>query len=582
MSDIKSRISVVVDDVNNLLAAENCNGFPYLKLNDLDYTLKPLEAAYSDYIQLIKKLGYEGNWKTNKISFFDIHPVFSNAAAIPSLMGFHLSLLIFQRGLAGATETLYFDTASNWLKFSRIEDHKAFNVCSWIKYKREDIFDHVDEDSNPEVFLPVNLRLFKGVELSSIEKHAPTQFDLQLLNWYKEKNQLEDNDAHRVILLNEISLFKKSIEHATQVDAGKFESAAQFLFALIFCREFGFSHDVFISVTNELKLSFDFSSDLDLISYTHLCFRELDQLKLRIGEYSPIDLTRDQVDLAFAKEQNSLGSETEESIVVEQNGIKPIEEKLINYQVQGLTKFFNMKPALVLERDCRIEITKIWTRMVQCYYLEKLTQDSFNFMRNIMDTHIQDVISHHAILQRKNREIQLKAMQDAAYSLFLKTEIEYRSKEIDTNYMGDNLYEKLKLPPLTSEQENLLNLMNSSARKEHMESIYQTYKEEFIVLLKSTIAKFGHSSTIKEHGSRFAKLDSAAFRRVVLQWYVENYIQSYIDLNNEYKFVFKSIEMDKLRFNEDDLFKKALYSEIKTFAKTKDNPFIILDINKPL
>lgn len=585
MSDLKNTVLNVAKDINNLLTSDFCSGFPYLKLEQSDYAVKSLESAYGEYAKLIKSLAYDGNWKSNKVSFFDIHPIFSNAEPIPSLMGFHLSLMIFQKGLAGATETLYFDTKSKWAKFSPVHESRAFNVCSWIRYDRKADIGIDDENVNPELFLPITVSLIKGAELSSINKQAPVKFDANLIGWYQKNNLLKGGDPHREILLNEVRILNSLMGEVFQKDAEKFESSTAYLYLLILCREFGINHDVFSDLVVELDLKFDFISESDIIFYSQCCFYHLDNLKVKIGDYDKFLLRQDQVDVSLqtplSEAQTSSESSTD-SVDVPKNGIKPIEESVVNYHIQGQSKFYEMKPALVSERDCRIEITRIWTRLVQCFYLNRLNKDNFNLMRNLMDLHIVNAIKHFGILKRENFDIQYKVMQDVAYFLYLKADSEFRTISEDAFYLGEEIYKQITPPDLTEDQKNTVQLMNTAAKKEYREKILMDHKEDFIILLKSTIAKFGHSSMLKEHGVRFDKLETASFRTIVLDWYIKNYIQSYIDLDSRFKSVFKRIQTDQQRFIEDDYFKKSIFSEIKTFVRTQDNPFSILDLNTHL
>lgn len=586
MSDFKNRVSVVVKDINNHLSSDFCSGFPYLKLDQPDYAVKSLNNAYGEYARLIRSLAYEGNWKSNKVSFFDIHPVFSNAEPIPSLMGFHLSLMIFQKDIASATETLYFDTKSNWLKFSPVFENRALHVGSWIKYNRSEILDELDSDVNPDLFLPINVLLIKGSELSSISKQAPVKFDTNLLAWYEKDKQLKNNsDVHRQILLNELQIFKSAMSEVLLKDAGKFEDSALFLYALIFCREFGINHDVFMDVVTDHKLIFDFKSEADIIFYSQCCFYHLDSAKLRIGDYDKLALTQDQIDITLGVKANPPPTDatTQPSTEdFEKNSVKPLEEVVVNYHIQVQTKFYEMKKALITERDCRIEITRIWTRLVQCFYLDRLTWENFNLMRNLVDTHIIAAIKQFSVLKRSNYDIQYKVMQDVAYHLFMKVDAEFKTLSEDSFYLGEEVYKKITPPPLDDEQINTLNMMNSASQEKYLGQIHQMYKEDFIILLKSTIAKLAHSSTIKEHGARFQKLDNVSFRTIVLKWYIDNYIQSYLELDNSYDFIRRRVESDQARFNDDNYFKKSLLTEIKTFVKTQDNPFLLLDLNSPL
>lgn len=581
MNELKKQVALIAKDLNNYLSEDFCSGYPYLKLDRFDYHINPLDVAYADYAKLLKALALEDNWKTNKVSFFDIHPIFSNAEPIPGLMGFHLSLQIFQKGLASATETLYFDTKTNWLKVSPIFENRAYSVSSWIKYNRNDVLDNVEDGVNSDLFFPVNILLAKGAELASINKQAPVNFDSNLLDWYASNDPIQDSEKYRKILHKEIELFQEAMTEIFEKDADKFADSAVYLYALIFCREFGFSHEVFRDVTSRLDVSFGFSSEADIIHYSQCCFGYLDGVKIKVGDYDKLELNRNQLDLTFIPKP-APETPPEQNISVEEdekNSIKPLEESVVTYHTQGYARFYEMKKALDSERECRILITKIWTRLVQCFYLDKLTAQNFSLMRNLMDMHVVDIMKMFNVLKRENYDIQYKVMQDAAYSLFVKVDAEYRNVGQYESSLCEEIYKRIRIPDLTPEQTSQISLMNTAAKKEFIENFHEDLKINFLSVLKSTTAKFNHSSTIKEHGGRFKSLEPKAFPDLVMRWYIDNYVNSYFELSNEYDFIIKRIESDKNRCEHGSYFMKSLIAEIKMFLKTQDNPFHILDLN---
>ena len=583
MSEFNKRIASVVNDISNLLSTDFCSGFPYLKLSRTDYSVGSLESTHAAYADLLRTLAYENQWKSNKVSFFDIHPVFSSAQLIPGIMGFHLSLLIYQGGLASATESLYFDTRTNWLKISPMFDNKQFSVASWIKFKRNDLgVLSSDDNVNPDIYLPINVSLLKGVELASVNTQAPDVFDKNLLDWYESNNLLKSGDKHNQILVSEVEAFKISIESVLEKDGSKFESSACYLYALIFCREFGFSFEIFNDVISNLNLRFDFKSDLDIISYSQLCFYQLDQTKIKIGDYDKLQITLDQTDTSFdvqtpTKKIDAI-PETHDELQNEANGIKPIVESIVSYHAQGQARFFEMKKALDSVEESRVEIIKIWTRLVQSFYRKKLTKENYNMLRNIMDMQIVEAINKFAVLKRNNYDIQYRVMQDTAYYLYINADATYKSLQEDDEHLVGDIYNKITPPPLTSEQSDSMNMMNTKAKAEYHQAIYDEHKDNFVRLLNKVKEQFGHTSKIAEHGGRFIGLSGKEFKDVILKWYIENYIQSYLEVNNNYHFIFRLIEEDQRRFSNDPYFQRSLFTEINTFVYTICNPFNIIDL----
>lgn len=583
VDSMREHIEKALEDINNFMAKEHCSGYPYLKLQSKDYRVKNYKNAYEDYLDRIKRLGFSNSWSSNKSSFFDIHPVFSNAVAIPSFMGFHLSLIIYDKGLSSSTETLYFDTLSNWEKFTRVTDKRAFNVCSWLRYDQLDGEPDEDQDDDADRFkyLPINIALLKGVELSNPDKQAPIAHDQQLVAWYKK--QAKPVEGLRSILLLELDIFQSAIANTLQSDSGKLTSAAKYLFALIFCREYGIKNDIFVSVIDELNIKFNFSDDADIVKYSLLCFSHLDKVKIRIGQYAAADLNHEQIDISLNApdvESNDLapGDKEDEQEPKDGDGFV-LKENLKNQNYSLNTRFHQMQPALDDERLCRIEIYRIWKELVLCFYGLELTQDVYNKLRNIMDTYVGDAILSYQLLNYKNLDTQMVALKNAAFDIYQKSIYDYDVIVTNNSLLANNLFDQLKKPELTQDEQNSLNLLNSKAQVEFRASIIETYLADLVQLLSLISSKFAHSQYNNLRGDRLKNIDLSTFKKMVMNWYKTNYIESYLALNNDYFFIKSKIQNDLDQFSKDPFCQTAILNEISSFVRSDCNPFVLIDLS---
>lgn len=573
MSSMQENISEVLEDLNNFMPVEHCSGFPYLKLQSTDYLLKNSKDIYANYVEIIKRLGYKNSWTSNKLSFFDIHPVFSDATIIPSFMGFHLSLMLYERGIASSTETLYFDTPSNWASFTKIIDKRAFPVCSWLRHDSrngEKPSEEQDDEVNKYTYLPINVVLVKGVELSNPDKQVPVVFDKQLSSWYK--SQVNPIENIRDILVTEIGIFQNSIARTLENESGKFTTSAKYLFALIFCREYGIKNEIFTSVADELNLKFNFANDADIIKYTLLCFSHLDQVKIRLGQYFVGALNHEQIDITLnaQKETNAQDSKSDnnDDDLDENTGDGFVLKENKKKQTLPLkTRFHQMQPALSDERACRIEIYKIWRELVLCFYGLDLTQAVYNKLRNIMDTYVGDAIQQHQLLDYKNLDTQMVALKTVTFEIYQKSIYDYDVIVTNNSLLANQLFEQLEKPKLTKEEQNSINLLNTKAQAELREAILEGYREDLINLLNLISSKFAHSQYNSLRGERLKNIDLSSFKRMVMGWYKTNYIDSYLALNNDYFFISNKIKNDLDRFTGDSLFQIAILNEISNFVK---------------
>lgn len=584
MSAMRENIAEVLDDINNFMPVEYCSGFPYLKLQTKDYQLKHSKDIYASYVELIKRLGYKNSWTSNKLSFFDIHPVFSNATIIPSFMGFHLSLMLYERGIANSTETLYFDTQSNWASFTKIIDKRAFPVCSWLRYDAVNgakTTEDQDEEINRYHYLPINVILVKGVELSNPDKQVPVVFDRELTSWYK--SQANPTENPRDILISEIGAFQNSIALTLENESGKFTSSAKYLFALIFCREFGIKNEIFTSVVDEFNLKFNFVNDSDIIKYSLLCFSHLDQVKIRLGQYFVGDMNHEQIDITLSAqeddlEQNPKSEDAEDQDENESHGFV-LKESHKKQTLPLKTRFRQMQPALEDERSCRIEIYRIWRELVLCFYGTDLNQAIYNKLRNIMDTYVGDMIQQHKLLNYKNLDTQMVALKTATFEIYQKSIYDYDVIVANNSLLANQLFEQLEKPKPTPEEQNSINLLNTKAQAELRASILEEHRENLINLLNLISSKFAHSQYNSLRGERLKNIDLSSLKRMVMGWYKTNYIDSYLVLNNDYFFISNKIKNDLDRFTGDSLFQIAILNEISNFVRSECDPFSILDFS---
>lgn len=577
MNSVRENVLEIIKNPNSMLSHDSCNGYPYLQLDSLDYNLEYADTTYSDLAELIKKFGYNHKWFNSKCSFFDIHPVFSNAKPIPSLMGFHLSLILFDKGIAGSSQSLYFDTATNWRKFTRITEKRVYPVSSWIQFDEKDIVNLEDDSDFTEnqIFLATSINLLKGSELSNIHITPPTTFNSNLLKFYNVI--LNKNFKDREILASEVLNFKSFIETELYKNP-KFEKSALYLFTVIFCREFGLSYEDFDSLVKELDLNFDFNGNADIILYTNKCLNYIHELKIKIGDYFSELLTYEQSDINFdnKKDLSLSNSDVDSSNEI---AISNLKETPKSYSIENNYKYYEMQPSLTNEFDCRKIIYSIWKDLVLCFYGQDLNQEVYNKLRNIMDTYVTNEIVKRKLLSFENFDTQFKEIQMASFDIFMRSTFDLNIIAEDNSKIGKDLFSSLTPPQLTEEQISSKNLLNTTAQEKMIQKIMDQYCQNLVVLLNLSIGKLAHPNFNSEHGLRLSKIDHDTLKSLVIEWYRKNYIQEYLKLSNSYEDIFNYIQNDANSFSNNSLIEKALLNEVKYFLRIRHNPFLILDFD---
>lgn len=576
MLDVRQEVQEILKNPNELLTSDSCSGYPYLSLSVEDYSLRGTSEVFADYVALIKKYSQSSNWQNSKCSFFDVHPVFSDATPIPSLMGLHLSLFLYDKGIADTAQTLYFDTVSNWRKFSRITEKRRYPVASWIKFNLSDIQDEVAEDedaADQDIFLRTSVYLVKGNELSSIHKEAPTDFNSNLVAYYR-------GQGLRNILLDELQKYRAFIEYDLR-NAPALERSAQYLFAVIFCREFGLPHSVFLSVVNELDLKFDFGLDIDVVNHTYRCLHYIHDLKIQIGDYEHqfIDFNQTHAGLSGSQAETAAQTEAVQDETPGGSDVVGFTEERKNYSIEGVSRYYEMQPAIRDEFECRQIIARVWRGLVILFYGKQLTQNLYDRLRSLMDAHITTEIQDKALLSFANYDTQLKAIHIAAYEAYVKTVFDFNILNRQGSMIAENLFEFLNRPKLTENQQTSINLLNEKAQKEMIASIMEDHLINLNQLLTQSIGKIAHSNFIRERGARLSQIDSDTYRQMVIMWYRENYIKAYLELSHDYEEVYALIKRDATQFAQNPLIEKSMLIEVRYFVASSYNPYLILDFN---
>lgn len=590
---IKRLIAMHVEDlenhlhkIDNLLSEDSCTGFPYLSLKKCDYSLKNTDAAYHDYISLIKKFGYENNWDNGKITLFDVHPVFSNAKVIPGIMGLHLSLILLDKLIAGTTQTLYFDTVSNWLKFTKLSDKRVFALASWMRFDSDIISTDEEEtndstDNNGFIFTKTSILLIKGNELANIHQNPPTDFNQKLFTYYKENPSLlkKDCDA-RSILEKELSNYCDFIESSLH-NHSRLKDSALYLFMVIFCREFGLKHEIFNSLILEYGYKFDFYEDKDILQYTDLAFAYIDDLRIRIGEYSEIDLTFTQVDTDFSQTLSSEiplnNSQIDEKHLENIESITQLIEYRKNFSVGGVRRFYEMKPALTLN-DISNAVYEEWRNLVFCFLFKNLSQEYYNKLRSIMDSHVRKEIERNKLSEYQNFDYQQAAIKKTAFQILQSTLYDhFKINNDECSEIAKNIFQRLKMPKLTVDQEREKNILNSKAQLEYVKSVHNDLLLKLNLLLQQSIGKIAHPSFLHELGESISRIDHETLKAKIIYWYVTNYVEKYLEMSDDYLDIYAMIELDANNFATNDSINKSLLKEVRSFVRTRHDPSTILD-----
>ena len=588
---ISEELQTHLDKAENLISEDSCTGYPYLSLTKSDYNLKITESTYKNYIQLVKKYGYLDHWENGKVSLFDIHPIFSNAKVIPGLMGLHLSLMLLDKQIAGTSQTLYFDTATNWLKFTKISDKRFYALSSWMRFNRESSFDETDQDdedhfdSNPFLYVRSSIFLVKGNELADVHLKAASDFSKYIVGYYKNTPHLLKSGVDlRSILVSETQQYLDFISSLIK-EQPKLKESAAYLFMLIFSREFGVDAITFQKVKVEYSYKFDFSEDEDILKYTDLSLMYIDSLKISIGEYSEPNITFKQTDetlFASDEKENRLENDPQNTYQnSEDENLKTSEliEAKKNYSVDGSKKFYEMKPALQGD-EIQKKLYDQWRNLAFRFLYKKLDQESYNKLRSIVDSFVIDEIKKNKLDQFKNYDFQMIAISDAAFNIFQNSMFEYFNSQ---NYIYSetaiNIFGQLTPPPLTEAQEREINILNTNSKKDYLKKTKHDLCQRLDDILQFSIGKIAHPNYQAQLGNDLANIDNELLKKMVISWYAESYISQYISIDPRYESVIAMIENDFSKFTKDDLINQSILKEVKNFVRVQYNPRNILDFN---
>lgn len=579
-----------LSSTNILLTDVNCSGYPYLILARNDYNLEKTNLAYDHLAELVLQYGISGAWTKGKSHFFDIHPVFSNAEPVPGLLGFHLSLILLHKGIADSSQTLYFDTASNWRKFTRVPDRRSiFSLASWMSFKNELIDNEEPEEtstyteddfgSTPFIYAKACINLIRGSELNTIKKIAPTEFLSPLLSYYAgQKTPITDI---RAILKNELDIYKQEIIFEIE-RTPNLKQSALYLFLVFLSREYQVDAENFNGVVNELGLKFDFADKFDVINHLLLCSGYINRLKISTGEYDADSLNYAQYDIATSQSDPEalLEKQLEEvGMISTENEITQLRQNRLSYSIKGLSSFYLMDPAIDDQEICSKIILKLWRELLQCFYMGELNQQVSDLLRSKANALLLKYMSKNSanLLSFSNLQLQHKAFEQIAYTIFIQCHERDESDSHDDEVIGHELFLNLTPPPFTQDQMTTRNLLNTRAKEGYEFSILEGYKNELIKFLNSMVGKLAHPNLSDQHGPRLSELDHGTLKQMTIRWYVDNYVKSYLELNQNYAYIFEKMTADINRFTTDPIAETAILSEVRNFVRSRFNPYQILD-----
>lgn len=578
-----------------LLSESDCSGFPYLKLRENDYSLDDTTKVYDLLCSILRKRSMTNNWSTNKNHLFNIHPVFSSGVLIPSLMGLNLAILLLDAGHIDDYENLFFDTATSWEKFTKSYGSKAFPVSSWQRVSKSDIFEDgegVDDFGDEYAFIKSSIFLYKGSELSTTKTQPMVQTSEKLLKKYNFKNIKE-------IVVDELNLFKTTTNGCFGDDL---KSSISYLFVLIFFWEFSLSESVFKDLVIELNLKFEFQNNESVISALFFAFNHTHSLKAEINEYIL------EPDEYFDFSQYDIGNESvtnqhvsEKPLAVDDlpfSGVyqppkADVHETRSEHEKQRFdiaavkktflfkTKKFYYSMGQSLDTDqVRSYLYESSQNLIHYFYCGNLTVETYNGIRTYIDLLIHNEIESFQFNNIKNKEIQLKALNNSAFRIFQKAFFAYEIKNnIRINDRIKNILDSLESPKLKESQENELFYLNSADKAKYLDNFFHGFKIEINKNVKEFIGKITHSTMLKLLGDSFNNLDQAYLKRIVEDWYFLNYIDLYVKINPSVEAVLAAIQSDLSGFIENEKMNESFIFEVKTFVRSKCDPATILDLD---
>lgn len=582
--------SILIDD-------KDCSGYPYLKLMPNDYNIEAYLSAYSSLIDLVKSTSIDQKFSTDKTHLFDIHPVFSNGILIPSMLGFHLSLKLLTSGEVDQYENLYFDTATNWRKFT-MNFNRAYQLATWQKIKTKDIYE-INDSNNDDIFsyVKTSILLYNAGELLTTDLKAQKVNADKLYVFYK-KNNIKD------IVLSEIDLIKIGLDIYFENNDEDVRGAL-YIFLMVFFWEFSLSFELFNDLVVSLNLKYSIQDDSHILSALFFSFTHCHELKIKAGYYVNIDsagLDLSQIDVSVYSEISYANTEKSiedgliftDSIEDTLNRIKSFDnDSLITNKEKKITiieskrksvikpkiYFYDEKLAMDIS-DVQSFLFKKSKEYIYSFTGKNITNEKYNIMRGYLDILIAEVMREkNNFINFRNLSFQLNAINSCAFNIYQKSHHSYLLR-IGSRSSLDSLELKLPEPVLDQDTKEKIKYMNTAEKKLYIKNSIEKSRLDLLSLVSVLSAKISHSSHLHKLGNIVNGVDKINLLKMIEDWYISNYVAVYLEIFDSYENIVNRIQDDISNFDKiENSNQDSLFFEVNNFIRSKRNPISLLQLS---
>lgn len=553
-----------IELADNILGELSCTGFPYLELDEKDLSFSDTKLSYYDFYALLKNHAYSNDWELDNLSFFNVKPVFSNGKHIPSLMGFHLALILFNSNVASSSSSLYFDTKSNWNKFTKITDRKIYKVASWVRVDHD--IDAHENNADNFLYVKTSINLIKNNQLISVDSIPDDTHKIIKKHFNKSESE---------IITDQLALFLDFIEPQLERKTN-LTNSIKYLFILIFCWVYSFDKNTFRDCIGQDSLKFDFEDNDDIFLFSTLIFAFIDAKNVEIGLYKADEFTRKQVQI-LKKNQVDVSEDQLVELPDEiLDGLVQIDDEFL---LKKNTKFYKMPPPLG-EEEMLTRLYSSWSNQVKMFFLTSLTTETYDVLRSYMHFYVESELKKHNVREIKNLDLQLKAIENCAFSIFQNSFYQaIHPDQTKESPIVQKYFKFLILPDLTEKQLRDIHVLNTREQDEYRSRLIAECRMRFSRLIDNSLTKIAHPTHMKKIFKNFDDLPEIAITQTVFQWYSINYLDAYLKITQKFNEFCDFIEKDVLFFSSSEKNRISMGVEIEYFLRMYQNPQKILDIN---
>lgn len=572
MHDSYKQLISLSNDIHYVLSDLQCTGLPYLLLDKGDYHIDQTNSVYQDLFLTLNNCSKNNSWKSNNIHFFDIHPIYIDASPIDGILGLHLALTIFSKGLMQNSEQLIFDTLSS-LNINKVRtiENKPYFLSSWMAIDKNVL----GIDSHEKFgYIKTAVQLYRARELKrlDLQPKSNNSFSLSIKQFNVGLSELEICNTYT----------KKFLDYAFEnSEKPNLYESVRYLYALIFCREFSFSGQCFTDyLLNHSAACFDFGDDLETIEFIFLIFSDIEQIKIQLGDIVEDELTRHQIAIDLFPKYKVEDKTAEVQILKEP--VQDIFDNYLNRNTYTITetvgrnllvaphRFHNSGKPLT-EDEATLLYQDYYKTLILFFFQKGLDKSTFNALKLHYEADSRKLIREENITSYQSRKVQTAFIKDLAYRSF---EIQSPIMKPDFKMVND-----VELPDLDTTSRNEYNVLNNKAKELYLEQRKQHSIQLIIDEIENIAQKLSHQDSKKYISEDIKKLLDDNIEHIISDFYYRNYITAYMQIANKYEFLLSQIKQDAELFSGNHSVILSVIMEINYFSSLKKNPRLILDLN---